>query len=170
MQNEIDALINKLQTAVDALDSVVPEVEGLLKFIEEKGELADLLTAFFHLKDGYDRVDSLRKKLYAVKDIYDKIVIPKALEDAGIDKVSVPGVARSFYAVQRYSASILDKQEGMEWLRNRGGEDLISETVNAGQLAAYLKEMVLEEGVEPPEDIFKFSTYATTGMSKYTPK
>ena len=48
--------------------------------------------------------------------------------------------------------------------------DMIQETVNAGTLSAFIRNMILEQGIDPPEDIVKVSTYSTTSMVKYRPK
>lgn len=136
----------------------------------EAMKLSELATFYFELKQAYDALDAERKRIYKVVDELSKFRIPERLEREGIDKIQVPEIERSFYVLTKYSASMVDKESAMEWLRDRGDEALIQETVNASTLASYLKDLLIEEGIDPPEELFKFSTYNTTGMSKYKPK
>ena len=100
----------------------------------------------------------------------DKHLIPLRLKDAGLDLIRVAAVARSFYVVTKTSATMLDKVRGFDWLRANGQGDIIQETVNAGTLSAFCRSLILEQGIEPPSDIIKVSTYDTTSMTKYRPK
>jgi hypothetical protein len=160
----------KFDSIAREIDALVDTIETYLGFLDKNPDVQKTLIAYFKVKNGYDIVDAARKRLYAVKDRMDKGIIPGMLEKAGVDKVAVPDVARSFYTVTKYSASIVDKELGFKWLQDHGASELITETVNAGTLASFFKDWVLENGMDPPEDTFKFNNYKTTGMSKYTPK
>ena len=91
-------------------------------------------------------------------------VIPERMENEGMDQVRVPDVG-TFYPLVKFSASIKDREVGMQWLRDQGSESLIKETVHAGSLAAMLKDRFLNQGLEAP-DCFNFSSYVTTGVRK----
>lgn len=134
------------------------------------GKIADILTFYHTLDTAYGALDKQRKAIYKELDFLNKSSIPEALEATGLDKVRVPALGRSFYIVPKMSASILDKEKGFEWLRANQGGELITETVNAGSLAAFLKHMMTEEAKDPPSDVFKVTPYNTTGSAKYTPK
>jgi hypothetical protein len=159
----------RVKSAAFHLDEVADQLKKDAEWAKSES-LKDLLTFYVELKEGYAALDTARKRIYNLLDLLNKAVVPEALEASGMDKVRVPELACSFYVLPRYSASLLDKEAGFDWLREVGLEDLITETVNAGTLAAAMKELVLEHGIDPPEDIVKFSTYNTTGVSKYTPK
>lgn len=131
---------------------------------------ADLAKNFFYVKEEYDRMEKARKRIYAVKDTLDKFLLPNVLEANGTDMIRVPEIARSFSIRMMSSASMLDKERGFEWLREQGHGDLIQETVNAGTLSSFFRNLLLEEGIEPPDDIFKVSTYKSMSVNKYTPK
>ena len=155
---------------LDSLDVFLQHVEGVLAQVEKEAEFTDLLLAYRSITEVYDRLDKQRKALYKVKDRYDKQVIPQRMFDADVAKVSVDSVGVTFYPLTKYSASIKDKEKGFDWLRSQGLDSLITETVNASTLASTFKEMVLDQGIEPPDDLFNFSTYHITGQSKFTPK
>ncbi len=138
----------------------------------ERGEVAtqELAIALFNTKDAHGELDDAVKLIYHQVERINKGLLPKRLRDSDTDLIRVPSVARSFSIRTNYSASFLDKEKGFEWLRETGNESLISETVNAGTLASFCRNMLLEEGVEPPADIVKLSSYDAISITKYTPK
>ncbi len=131
---------------------------------------SDAAKAYFHIKSAYEALDGARKELYHLKDLFDKVIVPELMENDDIDMLRIPELARSFSRQQKFSASFVDKEEGFKWLRDNGQGDLIVETVNAGTLAAFCRSMIMDEGLEPPADVIRVTTYYGTGMSKYTPK
>ncbi len=135
-----------------------------------KNPIAETLGFYYPVKTAIKNLETARKAAAKVVDGLEKFHLPKKLEAMGLDKVQVPEMGRSFYTLTKYSCSMKDKDAGFEWLRKRGDESLISETVNAGTLATYMKDLVLNEGLEPPEEVFNFNSYDTIGSSKYNPK
>lgn len=137
-----------------------------------QGDLAGLLAFYWAFKETYKSLDEARKAIYAEVDFLDKNAIPEKLDASGMDKVRVPALGRSFYILPKYSASILDgkKDEAFEWLRSNGAGEVITETVNAGTLAALLRNLIEKHNTDAPEDIFKLTSYKTVGSSKYSPK
>lgn len=131
---------------------------------------AEIAVQLFHIKAMYEALDGAAKKVYHTKDRLDKNVMPERLADYGMDMIRVPEIARSFSVLDKTSASMVDKAKGFEWLRHNNLGDLIQETVNAGTLASAMRNMVLEQGIEPPEDIIKITSYKATSINKYTPK
>lgn len=159
--------LNRLKDAAVYLQEVAAQLDEAPTDTMPFNELAEF---YLRLKENYEALDKARKEIYKVKDRMDKFVVPEALENTGSDKVRIPELKRSFYVNVKYSASFIDKEAGCNWLRDTGAGDLIQPTVNAGTLAGYCKSLVLDEGIDPPEDIVKFTSYKTTGISKYTPK
>ena len=145
------------------------EIEATIDAVKKDG-LSPAAVYYFELRTAYDAMDAARKTVYKHMDFMSKSVIPEMMTAQGIDKFQVPEIGRSFYPLTKYSASMIDKEKGYGWLKDRGAGSLIGQTVSASALAAYFKDLSLEENVEPPEDIFKFGSYTITGMSKYTPK
>lgn len=168
-QSELDGAIERAETALTDLSEKIAAMSGYIDGHSDI-EFADLGTALFRAKEGYDKLDALVKKLYHFKDRLDKHTLPTRMADAGLEMFRVPSIARSFSTVEKTSASFIDKQKGYEWLRNIGQGDIIQETVNAGTLAAFCRNMVLEQGQEPPTDIIKMSSYSVTSITKYRPK
>lgn len=140
--------------------------------LNESGDFVALLIAYYQIKTKYDALDEARKLIYALVDSLNKSVIPLRFDAIGTDKIQVPEVKKSFYPLTKYSASIPDgkKPEAYEWLRSNDLGAIITETVNASTLVNTLNEFITEIGKDPPEDLFKITSYKATGMSNYTPK
>lgn len=131
---------------------------------------ADMAKAFYYMDQFHDEVKAALTRLYHVIDSVDKHVFPSLLEHHGVDMVRVPELGRSFSIRQMTTASIIDKEGGIKWLRDNNHGDLVQETVNAGTLASFFRNMILEQGIDPPEDLFKVNTYRKIASAKYTPK
>lgn len=136
--------------------------------------LENKLLFFLQFKQAYEKLDEARKALYHVLDHMDKVTIPEALEQAGHEdgvRVRVTDeLGYNFRRATKYSAKTIDKEKLFEWLREKGAGDIIVETVNAGTLASFLKEQMLEHGTEAPPDVAELKTYYGVGINKYTPK
>lgn len=133
-------------------------------------DLSALGVAMYWSKNTYEDIDEKSKKLYHFSDMLNKFLLPERMKEQNTDGFRVPEIARSFSIVEKTSASFVDKEKGLEWLREIGQGDMVQETVNAGTLASFCRNMLLEQGLEPPADVVKVSTYSTTSMTKYRPK
>ena len=172
MNEQMKHALMVLGLAAEDLMKAAEVVEKAAETMKNDGTISPAICAefYFHLDTAYDAADAARKRVYHVNDMLDKHLIPLRLKDAGLDLIRVAAVARSFYVVTKTSATMLDKVRGFDWLRANGQGDIIQETVNAGTLSAFCRSLILEQGIEPPSDIIKVSTYDTTSMTKYRPK
>lgn len=170
---------DNMQTALIALSHAAEElaraaaiVEALGDEVKNDGKIAPAQIAefYFHLDMAYEGTDTARKRVYHVVDMFNKFIIPTRLRDSGMDLIRVAAVARSFSVVTKTSATLLDKEKGFEWLRSIGQGDVIQETVNAGTLSALCRNLVLDQGIDPPPDIVNMRSYDTTSMTNYKPK
>lgn len=171
-RGEVERIANGLTRVIDALDKIGGAAEALRDHAESHPAItpAELGFALFHLKELYEQADKQIKRVYHIKDAIDKAVLPNRMRDNGIDGFKIPEIARSFSIVEKTSASFIDKESGLNWLRGIGQGDMVQETVNAGTLSAFCRNLVLEQGIDPPPDIVKMNTYSTTSMVKYRPK
>lgn len=146
--------------------------EDYLKKVEDDLTLkpADMAKAYWAVSTLHDDLKKQLTRIYHVMNALDKNVLPKLFDHHGVDMVRIPELGRSFSLRQMTTASMLDKEAALAWLRDNGHGDLIQETVNAGTLASFIRNMILEEGTEPPEELFKVNSYKTIGSNKYNPK
>lgn len=170
---------DEAQTALAMLESLAMVAREAAAQAEKAGDdLKNTSTAapseiaefYFFIKSAYESIDKDVKRVYHVMDMISKFLLPERLQANGLDAIRVPSISRFFSIQSKTSASFLDKEKGFEWLRSIGQEEVIQETVNAGTLAALCRNLILEQGIDPPADIVKVSTYDTTSMVKYTPK
>lgn len=168
MSNTIISLID------NARDTAAKAVREVNNINYEAYSLEELLRFFKTLDDAYAAFDSVRKQLYHHLDNLDKAVVPTRLELAGCeDGIRIKfddTVGYNFRRATKYSAKTLDKEALFSWLRERGDAGMITETVNAQTLANYLKDLTLNEGIDPPEGVAELTTYYGVGVNKYTPK
>lgn len=163
---------DEARAALEALQVLADRLDQLDAIARSDGTLSPpaLGVALFHLSAMHEAADKQVKRMYHVKDGLSKHVLPERMRATNIDGFRVPEIARSFSIIEKTSASFVDKDAGLAWLREIGQGDMIQETVNAGTLASFCRNMVLEQGFEPPPDLVRVSTYSTTGMAKYRPK
>lgn len=153
------------------IEILAAQIEQHLVEVEARGDTTEILITYHKLKGDYEALDKARKMIFHHNDKMDKGTVPALFDRIGQDLVRIPDIGRSFYPVTKQSASIVGpKPDAYEWLRSNGGSEIIQETVNAGTLASFLKEMIQDQNIEPPPELILYKTYKTTGSSKYTPK
>ena len=164
-------------TRIYAAATLLEEWSGFTDDLEQvvaNDDLAEALRYYAKFKRAYEALDVARKKAFKHLDYLNKSIIPKKLEDADLaDGVRVQiddQTGYNFRVQTQYSAKQNDREALYAWLRERGDGELITETVNASTLASYLKGLMLDEGIEVPQEMAELTTYEITGMTKYTPK
>ena len=145
-------------------------IHGVQEAVESGLPIKDLCAVWVDLKAAKENLEAMVKAVNGLLTEVSGIRIPEALEAAGLDKVQIPELERSFYPVIKYSASMKDKGAAFRWLREHDAGSLITETVNANTLASFLKDHMVETGEVAPDDVFSFGSYTRTGSSKYRPK
>lgn len=99
-------------------------------------------------------------------DVLRKIVIPNKMEELGIESVRITGVGTVSSRADAYCTVPSGKKiELMEWFRDNGMEDMVTETVNSSTLKAWVKEQIIE-GNPVPDDIINFSPYTYVAITK----
>lgn len=106
-----------------------------------------------------------REALADIEDQMSKEQIPDIMRRHEVKTITVEGVGRVTVS-HRFSASIIDKEKGYEWLRAEGHGGIITETVNSSTLSAFVKDLIQNHGMELPEDLFKVGTQAYTSITK----
>ena len=156
-----DSLESSIKDALDSIDAD-PSIDD--------AKIEDICALYMKLVALNDDLRQIVSRSYKTLESFKSHRVLDKLDAMGADKVSIPSLGRSFYPKTRHSATMLDKEGGMAWLRENGAADLIKPSVHAQTLTTYIKSMITEDGVEPPPDLFKFSSHRYLGFSKYTPK
>lgn len=161
------------------LDSEVPQilqklddVDDLRRDLDEQTRaagwtLSHLITRYDQVRNLHARLKEIAADVNQLADHLSMEVLPEAMRAAGFTTVNHE-VGRVTIGT-RVSASMLDREQAMQWLRDNELGSLIIETVNAMTLGAQAKDMI-ERGEELPHDIFKTSVKAYTSITKAGPK
>jgi len=129
-----------------------------------------------NLKQLAERMKSTREQLDDVKadsaalqkewDSLRKKWLPEKMEEMGIESVRIEGVGTVSERTDAYCTTpAKNKQALMIWMIENGHEDLISETINASTLKAFMKEQILE-GNDVPDEIVSFTPYTYVAITK----
>lgn len=129
-----------------------------------------LIKHFADLRTVAERAKTVREVLYDMEDNLSRVAIPDIFkyvkETQGlIGPFRIEGIGRVGVSY-KFSASILDKERGYEWLRNNDAGDLIQPTVNSSSLASYARKKIEDDGIDLPPDIFKVGSTPYTSITK----
>ena len=117
------------------------------------------------LRNAVDNIKTSREALADLADALSTRDIPTLFSSKELKTITVENVGRVTVSY-RFSASIIDKVKGYAWLRENGHGELITETVNSSTLSAFAKDMLQNQGVDLPDDLFKISTNPYTSITK----
>lgn len=117
------------------------------------------------LRKATEQIKEARKALDGIEEHLSREDVPDILRDNKIKTITVEGVGRVTIS-HRWSASMLDKEAGIRWLKDHDMAGIVQETVNAQTLAAHAKALMEGPGTELPADIFKVGQMAYTSITK----
>ena len=150
--------------AADKLDLLLERAQ---RDTDEALQTNDLPTTVAHYAALSDAIGDLSKKLSALKkhlDALDYDYLPTMFTNQNVKTIKIDNVGRVTVNV-RWTASMPDKEKGMEWLRTSGNEGLIIETVNAMTLAGFAKTEALA-GKPLPDWLFNVKTAQHMSITK----
>jgi hypothetical protein len=140
-------------------------IRDTLKVLAEK----DIPAAVAHFAEARAAVKALNAQVTELQKHIDSLsyqALPTMFANAkpAVKSINVDGVGR-VTVNDHWSASILNREAGFDWLRKTGNEGLIIETVNAQTLGAFAKEEV--KAKRPlPDDIFKVTARPYISIEK----
>lgn len=154
-------LVEMRDVAIGAVDDLTMTIETV-----RKGSLPDALRFYKSVKDEYELFEIERKKIGQMLEDLSRTTIPDMMDEQGVKTITLEDIGYRFTVAQRWSCSMLDKDAGIQWLKDNGAAPLVFETVNAQTLASYAKQRVEDEGFDLPVDIFKTGTMNYTSVTK----
>jgi hypothetical protein len=132
--------------------------------VAEQGDIPAAVTYFAELRTIVDSLQAQMSSLQSHIKLLSTQILPTMFTNQDVKTIHVTGVGRVTINI-KWSASMTDKEAGMDWLRTTGNDGLIIETVNAQTLTAFAKEEMLR-GKPLPEAIFKISTAPYTSVTE----
>ena len=92
--------------------------------------------------------------------------IPELMESLEVKNATFEGLGRVQLAADLYASTREGKKaDAMQWLRDCGYEDMITETYNASSLKALFRRQ-LAEGIDIPEQIFNVAPFVRASIVK----
>lgn len=128
--------------------------------------VVELVTVMHKIQQNKDVLEAKLKEVNKHFDYLRITKIPTAMEDEGVNKITVTGIGRvSLTADMHVSIKAEQKESFYEWLRDNGRTDLIQENVNASTLKAAVKTM-FKNGEEVPEHLLNVSPFTRASITK----
>ena len=110
-------------------------------------------------------MEGIEKCLNAELDTLRLALIPLAMEREGLESpLNVSGVGRVSLTGDVY-ATITDKENFYEWLHDNKSGDLITESVNASTLKAWVKDKI-KQGLPYPTEFLNVTPYTRASITK----
>lgn len=150
--------------AADKLDSLLERAQRDTTEVVQTNDIPKTVAHFAALQDT---VDDLAKKISALKKHVDALsyeILPTMFSNQDVKTIKLDNIGRVTVNV-RWTASMIDKQKGMEWLKTSGNEGIVIETVNAMTLASFAKTETLA-GKPLPDHLFRVGTAQHMSITK----
>lgn len=136
---------------------------------EVKSEMSTLRDLCIQMRTVQARVDRLEEILKTEKSELDFLrlkKIPDLMASLEVKTATFEGVGRVQLASDLYASTKEGKkQDAMQWLRDMGYEDMISETYNASTLKALFRRQMLA-GIEIPSELFSVQPFIRASIVK----
>jgi len=124
----------------------------------------EVIKHYDKLRQATALIKESREALSQIEEQLSREHVPEIMRAHRVKTITVEGVGRVSLGT-RWSASIPDKADGFDWLRNNGHGGVIQETVNAQTLGALAKELN-NEGKELPAPTFTTNIMTYTSITK----
>ena len=131
--------------------------------VESKDHIA-IIKHYDKLRQATALIKESREALAQMEEKLSREQVPEILRANNIRTITVEGVGRVSLGT-RWSASMPDKEAGLDWLRSNGHGGVIQETVNAQTLGALAKELN-NDGTELPTPTFTTNIMTYTSITK----
>jgi hypothetical protein len=159
------------QATIDALKAVCAHLNGLAGAVRTQTHQVVSTNDHVQVIRHYDNLRKLnaiiketREALSSMEERLSREYVPDVMRSNNIKSTTIEGVGRVSLS-SRWSASMLEKESGMAWLRESDNDGVIQETVNAQTLGALAKELN-NQGIELPKELFKTSVMTFTSITK----
>jgi len=131
--------------------------------------MQELRTLCAKMKELQERKDKLDEEVKGVNKELDEIrltKIPALMETLELKNATFDGIGRVQLAADLYASTREGKKEAaIQWLRDCGYENMVTETYNASSLKALFRRQIAE-GVDIPEELFNVSPFIRASIVK----
>lgn len=132
----------------------------------ESMSVPELAAALKALRERLDQVGAIKTEIQKAYDFLSIDVLPERMDEEGIQTLKIKDVGRLQASSDiRCTVPAKNKQAVQDWLEEHGHGSMISATVNASTLKAFVKEM-MKEGKEWPEELLTVHLYSRATVVK----
>lgn len=165
-----DETADYLGKVVNGLVKVAAAVRADTDEVVGTGDHIAIIKHYNQIRIAAEQIKEAREAINDINDSLSKTIIPDVvanLKERTGEKppFNIEGVGRVTVSY-RFSCTMPDKEVGINWLKDNGHGGLVQETVNSSTLSAFAKDMLENEGVELPPDVFKVGTSPYTSITK----
>jgi hypothetical protein len=128
----------------------------------------DMAKAYIGLRAVFDIDKSSNKDLTTNHETWKKVRIPKLFEDIGVTNVPVSSFGRRVQVSHKQRVSIRPdkKEEAFKFICDQGYGDSLYTAIQHERLNNIAKELLNEEGIEMPEELFSVYDEPNTSCVK----
>lgn len=129
-------------------------------------KLAEIAAEYKAIKEALEEAGEVKTILQKISDSYSKHILPARMEEEGIETVRIEGIGRLQTKSDIYCNCPAPNREALQdWLVDHGHGSLISQSVNASTLKAFIKEQ-MKEGNPVPDDLLNIEPYSMAVIVK----
>lgn len=136
--------------------------------IEEFDQMSvpDLAVALRGLKYRLEEMGRIKTEIQKSYDFLSIDVLPERMDEEGIQTLKIKDVGRLQMSSDiRCAVPAANREDVKEWLNEHGHGSMVSETINASTLKAFVREM-MKEDKEWPSDLLKVTPYSRATVVK----
>ena len=159
-----DTTVQRLTAICSSLQIIAGNIRDETNQVVGTNDHVAVIRHYDNLRKLTALIKESREALSNMEERLSREQVPDVMRANNIRSTTIEGVGRVSLS-SRWSASMLDKETAMNWLRESGNGGVIQETVNAQTLGALAKELN-NEGVELPSDLFKTSVMTFTSITR----
>ena len=158
-----DRLRRRIEATREDADLLVSSLDETTR---EAGSLAGVCALYDAIRNLDEMVEEVKKMTSKAVQVLSVSVLPQKFQEEGVSTLTMKELGARFTVNTRITASMSDKEQAMEWLREQGFGDIIIPTINSSTLSKFAAEYTVEKGQDLPEGLFKISTIQHMSRTK----
>jgi hypothetical protein len=142
----------------------MPEIPTIDDF--DKMSVSELAGNLRKLKSALEEIGELKTKIQKSYDFLSIDVLPERMDEEGIQTLKIKDVGRLQMSSDiRCTVPAANRDKVKDWLTENGHGSMVSETINASTLKAFVREM-MKEDKEWPKELLKVTPYSRATVVK----